>query len=331
MRRMVVNLACVLANWLLASGLAAPAAEQVQQHGGTVVRAELDRDAIELSGSVVLTISVEGKAPLEIEPSKAVTASKAWLSTPLGPAETANLPKERMRWRQAFRLSPLQDKEVPLPLEPLRCRAAGGEFVQAVWKPFTVKVSTVVANASLTGLKDITPPEQIPEPPPWPLWPFILLGALLAGVAGWIVFARLRRRRSAPPAVELSADAWALQELGRLEALAPAGATGVERYHTLLSDVVRRYLERRFGIHASEQTSAEFLAALTQAGQLPEAQLADLRAFIDRCDLAKYARADYSVEECRTAVQLARAFVKHTAKASIPEAAAPITVGEPAA
>src|SRR5262249_6675334 len=118
-------------------------------------------------------------------------------------------------------------------------------------------------------------------------------------------------------------DAWAMQELDRLQALAPSDPAQVEHYHTLLSDVVRRYLERRFGIHASEQTSAEFLAALAESGQLPEAQHVDLRAFIERCDLAKYARADYSAEECRTAVQLAREFVKHTAKASSQTATAP--------
>src|SRR5262249_749292 len=158
----------------------------------------------------------------EIEPSKAVTASKAWLITSLGPAETAALPKGRMRWRQAFRLSPLQDKDVLLPLEPLRCRAAGGEPVHVTWKPFTVKVGTAVANASLTGLKEIRAGEEIAEPPPWPRWPFILLGVLATGIGASVFGRRLRRRRATPAAVELTADAWALQELERLEAQAPS-------------------------------------------------------------------------------------------------------------
>jgi hypothetical protein len=300
---------------------AVSAAEQVQQHGTTTVRAELDQEAIELSGSLALTFTVEGKAPLEIEPIKTVTASKAWLVSPVGAPETTSLPKGRMRWRQAFRLSPLQDKEVPLPLEPLQCRAGGGDRAQVVWKPFAVKVSTVVASTSLSGLKDIAPPEQLPEPPTWPRWPFVLLAALVVGIGVGVVFVRRARNRPAPSPIELPPRDWALQELSRLETQLPSGPGQVERYHTLLADVIRHYLERRFGIHASEQTSAEFLHALAETGQLPPPQQDELRAFFERCDLAKYARADYSPEECRLAVELARTFVEQTAQAPAAETA----------
>jgi hypothetical protein len=307
---------------------AAPAAEQVQQHGTMTVRAKLDPDAIELSGSLELTFTVEGKAPLEIDPIKTVTASKAWLVNPRGGAETSSLPQGRMRWQQAFRLSPLQDKDVPLPLEPLHCRSAGGDTVQVMWKPFSVKVSTVVASPSLDALKPIVPPEQIPEPPAWPRWPFVLAGLLAIGVVIGVVVRRRARQRPVPAPVELPPKEWALQELDRLEAQLPSDPGQVERYHTLLADVVRHYLERRFGIHASEQTSAEFLNALAQTNQLPASQQKQLRAFFERCDLAKYARADYSTEECRLAVQLARDFVNQTPQVTVE---APQAVGVPIA
>jgi hypothetical protein len=319
---------CLLLTAALATAPAVSAAEQVQQHGATTVRAELDKDAIELSGSLTLKFTVEGKAPLEIEPVKTVTASKAWLVTSLGAAETEGLPKGRMRWQQAFRLSPLQDKDVPLPLEPLQCRAGGGDTVQVMWKPFTIKVSTVVASPSLDALKPIVPPEQIPEPPAWPRWPFVLAGVLAIVVVISVVVRRRARQRAVPAAVELPPKEWALQELDRLEAQLPSDASQVERYHTLLADVVRHYLERRFGIHASEQTSAEFLNALAQSNQLPAAQQEQLRAFFERCDLAKYARADYSAEECCLAVQLARDFVNQTPQATVEAAQA---VGAPTA
>jgi hypothetical protein len=323
---LMTNVLCCLL--LGGAALAAPAAEQVQQHGTTTVRAKLDPDAMELSGSLELTFTVEGKAPLEIDPIKTVTASKAWLVTPRGAAETSSLPQGRMRWQQAFRLSPLQDKDVPLPLEPLQCRAGGGDTVQVTWKPLTVKVSTVVASPSLAAMKPIVPPEQIPEPPAWPWWPFALAGVLTVGLVTGVVVRRRARQRPIPAAVELPPKEWALQELDRLEAQLPSDATQVERYHTLLADVVRHYLERRFGVHASEQTSAEFLNALAQSNQLPAPQQEQLRAFFERCDLAKYARADYSVEECHLAVQLARDFVNQTPQVTVE---APQAVGAPAA
>jgi hypothetical protein len=322
----MTNLFCCLL--LGGAASAASAAQQVQQHGAMTVRAKLDPDAIELSGSLELTFTVEGKAPLEIDPIKTVTASKAWLITSLGAPKTSTLPQGRMSWQQAFRLSPLQDKDVPLPLEPLHCRSAGGDTVHVMWKPFTVKVSTVVASPSLDALKPIVPPEQIPEPPAWPWWPFVLAGVLAVGVVIGVVVRRRARGRPAPLVVELPPREWALQELDRLETQLPADATQVERYHTLLADVVRQYLQRRFGVHASEQTSAEFLNALAQTNQLPAPQQEQLRAFFERCDLAKYARADYSAEECRVAVQLARDFVNQTPQVTVE---APQAVGAPTA
>jgi hypothetical protein len=111
--------------WLLLVWPADGAVEQLEKKGDAVARVRLDRDAIELSGSLVLTVSVEGKAPVEMEPIKTVTQSKAWIVTPKGAPQTEALPQGRMRWEQSFQLSPLKDNEVPLPLEPLRFRAAG--------------------------------------------------------------------------------------------------------------------------------------------------------------------------------------------------------------
>src|SRR5262249_20238867 len=86
-----------------------------------------------------------------------------------------------------------------------------------------------------------------------------------------------------------------------------------ERYHTLLSDVVRGYLEKRFEVLASRQTTPEFLEAMRGSPQLTAPQQDLLREFLRRCDLAKFARANPSPEECRAAAAMARDFVEQTA------------------
>jgi hypothetical protein len=115
-------------------------------------------------------------------------------------------------------------------------------------------------------------------------------------------------------------DRWALAELDRIDGLGLPEAGDVERYHTLLSDVVRGYLERRYRLPASRQTTPEFLKAVAAAGLLTPARQAVLGGFLERCDLAKFARAGYSADECRAAAAMARELVEQSAPPRAQEA-----------
>src|SRR5207248_11172260 len=78
------------------------------------------------------------------------------------------------------------------------------------------------------------------------------------------------------------------------------------------ADVVRTYVAARFGVRAAQQTTAEFLAGL---GAVPELDVEGrqlLCAFLERCDLAKFARVSPPPEECRRTAELARDFVRRT-------------------
>lgn len=180
------------------------------------------------------------------------------------------------------------------------------------------------APADLGKLRDITGVEQVPEPPPeppWPIWLWLLpAGLLVGGLLVWLW--RSRRRHEPPP----PADQWALAEITRIEGLGLSANGDVERYHTLLSDVVRRYLELRFQLPASQQTTPEFLQATATSGLLAPEQQALLGGFLERCDLAKFARAGFSADECREAVGMARNFVEQTAGGE-PATAEPGRVG----
>lgn len=160
-------------------------------------------------------------------------------------------------------------------------------------------------------LRDITGIEEVPPAPAARWWP-IGLGAGLAilclGAAGWLGWKLARRRRP----VTLPPEQWALAELDKVEALRLPEAGQVERYHTLLSDIVRRYLELRFGLHASRQSTEEFLAGMEQAPELSAPQRQQLRSFLQHCDLAKFARAGFSPEDCQAVAVMAREVVRPT-------------------
>jgi hypothetical protein len=178
-----------------------------------------------------------------------------------------------------------------------------------------VRVTTEVASADVKEIRDITGPEPVPPAPSllgvlrW-VGLGVLCVALLLG--GWEV-----RRRFAPPRPEQAPHEWATRELDRIEALALPQSGHAERFHILVSDTVRRYIELRFDLHAPSQTTAEFLEATKNAPQLTPAQQSLLRDFLERCDLAKFARAEYSVPECASALAMARTFVHETARAQV--------------
>ena len=120
------------------------------------------------------------------------------------------------------------------------------------------------------------------------------------------VLTSYRPQAIAPP---LAPHEWAARELDRIEALHLPEAGEVERFHTLLSDVVRAYLERRFSLPASQQTTAEFLEKLGQEPALSAEQRKQVGAFLERCDLVKFAGVRPTPEEGRQMIGQARELV----------------------
>jgi hypothetical protein len=263
------------------------------------------RPQVRLSGEIILTLSVAGGAGPAVQPVPLITASPGWRVRSSGPVEK----DDAGRWRQQFRLEPLLPGDLPLELQP---------WADTTWPPLTVRVVTEVTEARASGLRDLPPPEELPPVPPrergW-LWWAVGLGvaAVAAGLAG-----REWRRRRNRPAPALSPEEEASRGLRHLEARIPTEAPEVERFHTELAHVVRRYAERRFHLRAPWQTTDEFLAATRQCPDLSPAQQELLRDFFRRCDLVKFAQAAPTADECRALAATARTFIEQaeTARAA---------------
>jgi hypothetical protein len=145
----------------------------------------------------------------------------------------------------------------------------------------------------------------------WPTW-LMVAGVGLAAIAlGALAALRLARDRRKTAAV--TAHQAALQELRHLEALDLPVKGEVDRFHTELSAVMRRYLERRYRIAATQQTTQEFLETMRHSQRLQPNQQILLREFLEQCDLAKFAGLSPSPDQCRDMVESARRFVELTA------------------
>jgi hypothetical protein len=264
---------------------------------------------VTLSGELVVTLKVEGPAPLEVAPVEAVTASSGWkVRSADAPVRSEPAPGQA-RWQQTFRLVPLHKDDVPLQIHALRARIGRAtEWTELDWKSVSVRVTTAVMRVDLAELRPAPPPEELPPVPPWYRpWLFAGMGLAVSAllVGGW----RLRHRFSRREATA-TPEEWALDELRRLEQMVPAEGGDAERFHTLVSDTVRFYLELRLSLPASRRTTVEFLAEMRQTPLLTPNQQALLKFFLERCDVAKFARIRLTPAECREVSTMARAFVE---------------------
>lgn len=208
-----------------------------------------------------------------------------------------------------------------VPPIPVRL-VAGGDTAVAHAPAEMIFVRRMVPDDA-AGLRALTPLAEFPRP----LWPWILAGlaalALLALFGYWL-WQRLRPQQKTAqpaPAPPVSAYAEARAVLDRLEKEAGREGAAAKPFYVTLTDALRRYLARRLGLRAREQTTTELLYALDErarAGRLPASAAEDLRAVLRRADLAKFADRRPSADENRDALARARAALDAIEKAQRP-------------
>ena len=158
----------------------------------------------------------------------------------------------------------------------------------------------------VTGvIQDIRGPVEIPTVTPW--FHRLLLILLVLAVLGAIWWA-LRRRARQQAEFRESAAARARARLSE----AWAWVDQPERFCTRLSEVVRVYLEERFGLNAPDQTTEEFLASLPQSTVLESGLKPLLEEFLSQCDWAKFAQGDPGRTECERLHQMASRLIDET-------------------
>jgi hypothetical protein len=177
----------------------------------------------------------------------------------------------------------------------------------------TVKVNSILPE----NLKDLTVMDiagPVPLPPPDPTVPLIIgIAAFLAlggGTALFLYLKYFRKRReqiSTVPAHELA--------YGRLAALVEQDLIGkgeVKLFHFVISDILRRYIEDRFRLHAPEQTTEEFLADLKDRDLFDGNQKTLLKEFLSHCDLVKFAEHAPQAAEIQRTFDTCRDFIQAT-------------------
>jgi len=205
------------------------------------------------------------------------------------------------------------EHQVP-PLE-VRYRDADDQMHQVPAPPLSITLVSVLKQGE-TEKHDLKPQISLPRPP---LWPWLVGGltlAALAGSAGWVLLARLRRRTTATSAAEQFIDPRpsheiAYSELDRIAALNLLARGEFKHHYTLIADCLRTYIQGRYDIPAMDRTTAELLTSFRQA-RVDRGHTRLFRDLLAEADLVKFARLEPLVDQAHAAIARARHIVDVT-------------------
>lgn len=140
-------------------------------------------------------------------------------------------------------------------------------------------------------------------------WVWVGVALLFASVLSWVVVWVRRARRAI-----LRRSAYDVA-MGRLNSLRSKGLPTPEKtdsWYVEVSDIVRRYVEDRFGLRAPELTTEEFLHEARRSAGLSPEHRSLLSTFLEQCDRVKFAAYRPPGKESLNVLADAGRFVEET-------------------
>lgn len=277
------------------------------------LRADSPADALSLSDVLAVTLTVEGGPGLQVDVPRAGLPPAGWLLVEREPP-TREKTAAGVRWRQTFLVAPAAVGAKPWQFPTVRYYdRTTPEEQEAAWPPLTIRVLAPPDRPGKDSLRDVAVIEELPPGPPAAVPPWLWLTAITA-IVGVLVGVAVYWRTRPVRVNRLAPAALALRRCDRLLAFRLPEQGRHERFVTLLTLILRRYLERQFQAAGRRRTTGELLAALAADARLDEAQRRFLASFLARCDLIKFARAATTAAGCEALAREVRAFVAATAR-----------------
>jgi len=180
-------------------------------------------------------------------------------------------------------------------------------------EPFLIQVKSIAVDTT-EAIKDIKGPIDVPITLE-EMYPYIIAGIALIAllIAGFFLYKRYKNKEK-PILIKKTvrpAYLFALEKLKELEKSKLWQQNKVKLYHSELTEIVRHYIEKRFGIIAMELTSDEILNSIKYAGLGEGAQL-KLRQILSLADMVKFAKVQPKSSDHELSMEAAYYFVDQT-------------------
>lgn len=294
-------------------------------HGQDIVAtAKISRDSILLGDPVQYTAEIELPAPLQAYFPVIPDSLGNGIELLAPPTIDTVRSDKSTKYILNLLLTAFDSGYTVVPAIPYGVGPSGQITDTSLLSPQVLYVMFMPRDSSLAGdIHDIKPPMREPytfaELAPW-----IGLGLLLvAAIVLIIIYLNKRRNNeqflkklfkpSEPPHVV------ALRALALIRDRKLWASDDHKHYYTELTDVLRAYLEGRFGIDAQEKTSAEIIEALRAVDYNFGDTLQQLSDMLATADLVKFAKHTPLIDENERHLSLSAEFVASTKPAEAPE------------
>ena len=201
---------------------------------------------------------------------------------------------------------------------------------------FSNVVTFKVLSVDVDSLETINPMASIVSAqnrwydyiPNWLLWAILAIAVVAAGIWAYFTFRKhketveLRRTPPVPP-YEL-----AISRLNSLRSRNLAESGHEKEYYTELVDILRQYLQGRFGINAMEMTSTQIVKAL-RANPTTRMTADEMRSVLSIADFVKFAKVRPLPDDNIKAFSRASTFVEQTRPVPQPEETASADEAKP--
>ncbi|TFH65250.1 MAG: hypothetical protein E4G91_03150 [Candidatus Zixiibacteriota bacterium] len=275
------------------------------------VESTIDKQTITIGDRITYTVKIASDTSLVVDSLTVGTNLGSFEVKDYKPRQSS-VKDETRTSTESFEITTFTTGDYRIPPVTIRYRTPSGEVKSIATDPLPIKVNSLLSGEQGEDIKPLKPQKMFPREFPT-LW--VIVGSVL--IAGAILFVWLYRRARRP--IDLStavADTrlpWeiALEELARLRESDILARGEYKLFYLELSDIFRRYLERRYGIYALERTTIEIIMEFRKLALAKEEENV-IHDFLEGCDLVKFAKYLPTSEDIERDYLTAKEFVLQT-------------------
>ncbi len=284
------------------------------------VESTIDKQSVTIGDVVRYTVQISADTSLVVD-SLAVGGNLGMFEVKDYSPRQSKIEDGMRKSSESFDITTFTTGDYQIPPITIRYLTPQGETKQISTDPIAIKVNSLLKGEEGEDIKPLRGPRSFERDFPW--WWFVIGTVVIAAA---VLFYLMYRRAGRP--IDLGREAvdtrlpWeiALDELGKLKNSDWVARGLYKEYYLRLSEIFRKYLERRYGISALERTTHEIIMEF-RGLSLEKREEEAIRHFLEECDLVKFAKYDPTSEDIERHFQMAHDFVMQTR--SLPFTSAP--------